>query len=51
MRRLNLLLIVILAFQVFTVKAMADDELSPIAYTDFEEGSIELMKQFMVRTC
>ena len=32
-----MLLIVILAFQVFTVKSMADDELSPIACTDFEE--------------
>ena len=37
MKRLNLLLIFILAFQVFMVKAMADDELSPIACTDFEE--------------
>ena len=36
-RRLNLLLIVILVFQVFMVQAMADDELSPIAFTGFEE--------------
>ena len=37
MKRLNLLLIFILAFQVFMVKAIADDELSPITFTGFEE--------------
>ena len=37
MKRLNLLLIFILAFQVFMVKAMADDELSPITFNGFEE--------------
>ena len=37
MKRLNLLLIFILAFQVFMVKAMADDELLPITFTGFEE--------------
>ena len=37
-RRLNLLLIVILVFQVFMVLAMADDELSLIACTGFEEA-------------
>ena len=37
MKRLNLLLIFILAFQVFMLKAMADDELSPITFNGFEE--------------
>ncbi len=37
MRRLNLLLIVILVFQLFMVQAMADDELSSIDFTGFEE--------------
>jgi len=32
-----LLLIIILAFQVFIIQAMADDELSSIAFTGFEE--------------
>ena len=39
MRRLNLLLIVILVFQVFMALTMAEDELSPITFTGFEEDS------------
>ena len=37
MKRLKLSLIFILAFQMFMVKAIADDELSPITFTGFKE--------------
>ena len=51
MRRLNLLLIVILVFQVFIVQTMAEDELSPITFTGFEEDSHRVNEATIMYTC